>query len=704
MPLYKQLVIEDSCLISEWDNEENSKHGLFPDKLSCGSRSIAFWKCPLGHHYPARIAHRKAGHGCPYCSGRKAIPGETDFETLYPQIALEWDYESNSPLTPRDVKPKSNISVNWKCARGHIFPSVIAKRVEGTGCPYCANQKVLKGYNDLETLAPNLAKEWDYRNNKKLPSEVLLGSNKRYYWLCPKGHSYLAAVGDRNRGGSCPYCANRKVLVGYNDLNTQFPEVAADWNYEKNGEKTPDKVVYGSTEKVWWKCKKGHEWKASIVSRTKDGYGCSICSSAKSTSFPEKAVLFYVRKSFPEAQSNYKSQRIKNRELDVYLPKQNIGIEYDGDIWHRDAARDIEKNCLCKLSGITLIRIREPECPLLDGQSLDYLMKNHSSEEYNAGIVFVLKTLSSITKKEMSFDVDVSRDVADIMELKEIEEVERSLASVNPALAQEWHPTKNKRLQPSQIAANSQVKVWWKGVCGHEWPAVVASRNNGQCGCPICCGLCVLEGFNDLQTAFPQISAEWSYEKNNGLRPSEITSKSSKKVWWKCPKGHEYPATVVARTTRGDNCPYCSNHRALPGYNDLQTTHPQLALEWNYEKNGNLSPSNVTAYSGKKVWWRCPKGHEYPSIIANRTAKGSNCPYCSNRKVLPGYNDLKTTHPQLAEEWLYEKNGELKPTDVTAGSGKKVWWKCKKCGKEWKAYVLNRSRGAGCKCCIRSCD
>ena len=622
------LIKNNPLLISEWDYDENCKHGLSPDKLLCNSNTDAFWICPKGHHYSARISHRNAGHGCPYCSGRKAIPGETDFETLFPEIAQEWDYASNYPLTPKDVKPKSSKYVKWKCSRGHIYSATVSHRIEGNGCPYCANKKVLKGFNDLETTDPSLAKQWDYQNNTSLPSEVTYGSGKQFFWKCSNGHSYRATVDARRRGRGCPYCSNKKVLLGYNDLKTVFPEIAAEWDYDRNGDRTPEMYVYGSGEKVWWKCKKGHEWKVPIINRTRDGDGCKICSSAKSTSFSEKALYYYVKKAFPEAQSNYKSSKIARRELDIFLPDYDIGVEYDGDIWHKDSLRDIEKNKICVASGITLIRVREPDCPMLDGQSIDFQMKNHSSEEFNSGIVFVLTTLQSLTGEKVAINVSIDRDFGDITALMEQQEVENSLAQVNPVLAQEWHPTKNKLLLPSQIAANSGIKVWWKGTCGHEWPATVASRNAGKCGCPVCRGLKILPGVNDLKTQFPHIAAEWNYEKNGSLLPSEVA-----------PKGNKY------------------------------------------------------------VWWKCPKGHDYQCLIINRTRKGYGCPYCSNHKVLPGFNDLQTTHPELAGEWLQEKNGTLHPTDVTAGSHLKVWWKCKACGREWLAYISNRSRGSGCRSC-----
>ena len=127
--------------------------------------------------------------------------------------------------------------------------------------------------------------------------------------------------------------------------------------------------------------------------------------------------------------------------------------------------------------------------------------------------------------------------------------------------------------------------------------------------------------------------------------------------------------------------------------------NPTLMAEWNWEKNNELGldPKMLTLGSHKKVWWKCNKGHEWQAIIANRN-EGRNCPYCSSKKVLKGYNDLATINPTLANEWNCEKNGDLKPEDFTANSGKKVWWICDK-GHEWQATIVNRNRGRGCPYC-----
>ncbi|MDY6383893.1 MAG: zinc-ribbon domain-containing protein, partial [Cyanobacteriota bacterium] len=151
---------------------------------------------------------------------------------------------------------------------------------------------------------------------------------------------------------------------------------------------------------------------------------------------------------------------------------------------------------------------------------------------------------------------------------------------------------------------------------------------------------------NNLEKSNPELVKKWNYEKNGDLKPTQVTAGSNKKVWWKCSKGHEWQAKIASRSN-GSGCPYCSNVKLLTGYNDLATTNPELAKEWNYEKNGDLKPTQVMKGCGKKVWWKCTKGHEWQTRIANRS-KEKGCPYCSSQKVLAGYNDLATANPELA--------------------------------------------------------
>ena len=213
-------------------------------------------------------------------------------------------------------------------------------------------------------------------------------------------------------------------------------------------------------------------------------------------------------------------------------------------------------------------------------------------------------------------------------------------------------------------------------------------------------GIKAHKGENDLATVVPRLVAEWDFEKNAPLTPSEVTSMSQRKVWWLCEKKHSWQAVISSRTL-GQGCPYCAGRYAISGENDLQTVNPALASEWDYELNGNLLPSSITPASNRKVWWKCSQGHQYQATIGNRTSQHLGCPYCGNQKLLPGFNDLATRNPELVFEWDYEKNDFLKPEEVMYGSKKKVWWKCSKCGNSWNTQVALRAKGSMCPCCSK---
>jgi hypothetical protein len=186
---------------------------------------------------------------------------------------------------------------------------------------------VIKGENDLQTVNPNLAKEWNYEKNNGLgPSNVMPNSDKKVWWICHKNHEWQAVVSSRHNGKGCPYCSNRRTLKGYNDLQSVNPSLAEEWNYEKNGELKPVDVTSKSDKCVWWKCSKGHEWRAKIYSRYY-GSSCPVCNSECRTSFPEYALEYYLKKFGINAFHSYKEL---GYELDIYIPSQKTAIEYDG--------------------------------------------------------------------------------------------------------------------------------------------------------------------------------------------------------------------------------------------------------------------------------------------------------------------------------------------------------------------------------------
>jgi hypothetical protein len=216
-----------------------------------------------------------------------------------------------------------------------------------------------------------------------------------------------------------------------------------------------------------------------------------------------------------------------------------------------------------------------------------------------------------------------------------------NLQAVNPGLAKEWHPFRNGDLTPRDVTPGSHRMAWWLCAKGHEWEAMIYSRNSGV-GCPYCAGQAACED-NCLQTRNPELAKEWHPTKNSHLTPKDVTPMSHKKVWWICEKGHEWRATVANRSN-GKGCPYCKGRLASKEYN-LELVKPELGKDWHPRKNGTLTPQDVTPSSHKWIWWICDKGHEWQDKVSHRS-RGSGCPYCNGRRRI--VNELMAFQPSVA--------------------------------------------------------
>ena len=269
----------------------------------------------------------------------------------------------------------------------------------------------------------------------------------------------------------------------------------------------------------------------------------------------------------------------------------------------------------------------------------------------------------------------------------------------DPVLLEQWDREKNGDLTPDGVTYGSHRKVWWRCEKGHSWQAQIKSRTLLGAGCPVCAVRTVAPGVNDLTTLRPDLAAQWHPQRNLPLTPEHVAPGSHKRVWWRCEKGHVWQAMPAARAN-GESCPVCAGKVVIPGENDFADLCPEVAEQWDGEKNGELTAKEVSPYSNRKVWWRCEKDHSWQAAIAARTKRKTGCPYCAGRRALAGYNDLATADPFVAAQWHPTLNGELTPQMVTAGSRRQVWWQCS-LGHVWKARVHSRTgkQRSGCPMC-----
>lgn len=214
-----------------------------------------------------------------------------------------------------------------------------------------------------------------------------------------------------------------------------------------------------------------------------------------------------------------------------------------------------------------------------------------------------------------------------------------------------------------------------------------------------------------LADIYPNSVKFWHPFKNGILTPYDVTAHAKTVVWWYCDTcGYEWQASILTRG-KAKCCPVCCGQKVVTGINDFATMAPDIALEWDYEKNNDdYSPLTVASHSHKKGWWTCRYcGYSYKSTFENRFL-GEGCKICGYRivgekvtdRALKSNGSLASTHSQLLEDWDYGKNININPNNIPVMSRQSVWWKCHVCGFEWFTAVYSRTYGNGCPECARN--
>ena len=237
-------------LVCEW-SKRNAP--LQPSDITFGSNKQYWWIGRCGHEWQASPKSRHAGENCPYCAGMRVLEGFNDLASVKPELIAEWSPE-NAPLKPNEVNTWSHRKVQWIGRCGHEWSAQIRARVRGAGCPYCSNNKIMQGYNDLATVHPEIAKEWSPRNLPWTPDRAPAGANRMAWWRCERGHEWQTLISTRVGGSKCPYCSGIRLLKGFNDLESRFPELSKERS-EKNLPLLPEQINEKSRLNVWWKCK-----------------------------------------------------------------------------------------------------------------------------------------------------------------------------------------------------------------------------------------------------------------------------------------------------------------------------------------------------------------------------------------------------------------------------------------------------------------
>lgn len=597
-----------------------------------------WWRCKKGHEWKASIASIIWGNDCPKCRTRPSSV-ENNLSSTHPEIAKEWHPTKNKPYEPDKVLPMARLKVWWVCKNNHQYRVSIGSRTSTmkSGCIYCAGQKPTWD-NNLKHHFPEIAQEWDYEANHPLrPENVLPGKKQKAFWICPIDGSYPATISDRTgpRKSGCPYCSGT-LVSDRNRLTILFPEIAAEWHPTKNAELRPEDFSYGSKEKVHWLCKNNHTYEAAINSRTNQGSGCKVCS--KQTSKPELRLLAEIKSIFPDADSRYQLEKF---EVDVFISKFKIAVEYDGAYFHKNrAAHDVKKRDWIKKKGVKLYRLREAELPCFDANDIKVEF-NKSLEKHviDSLLLQIFHEVDGAHQNLITSYLSKSGFQNEELYKRYLSYYpnplpENSLAIQRPDIAAEWHPEKNFPLTPENFTVGSNYVAYW--VCkdkGCAYPARIIGRTKklNPIKCSVCAGKHV-NSSNSLAAIFPNVASEWHPTKNGNLTANDVTKKSKQEVWWLCHEGHEWKQSIGERTGKKETpCQECKRHQ-----NSVSKKFPKIAAEWHPTKNTNLEIRNFTYGSNEIVWWLCANGHEWKDSIKKRCRDGGvQCQKCKKAKKMP---------------------------------------------------------------------
>jgi len=621
-----------------------------------------------------------------------------------PKLAGEWHLTNNGKLTPSDVTAGSYKKAWWICPkdRDHEWQANIASRNKGSGCPYCSGRNASKS-NNLAISNPELASQWHPTKNDKLtPADVTAGSDKKAWWKCPKGsdHEWDAKVQERSRGNGCPICSGKRVVKS-NSLAFINPELSKQWHPTKNGTLTPWDVIAGSGKIVWWQCHEGsdHEWQAIIAGRNR-GIGCPYCSGNKpsksnslATLNPELAKQWNPTKNGTLTPSDvtlvsgkkvwWKCPRCSDHEWQATIANRNKGSGCPFCSGHRASSSNNLGTINSKLAkewhptknkGLTPFDVLPSSNKMIWWQCA-----TNPNHEWKA----------QLSNRANGRGCPICSNQIIVRE--------NSLGATNPFLAEQWHPTKNERLTPFDVAPSASRKVWWKCPKGddHVWKATINHRATGT-GCPKCnpvWSVPELRIYSELKTLFPTIQhrAVLKGHEVDIYIPEIMVGIEYDGVYWhedKLEKDKEKNAglgsSILLIRIREEGLPLLSSNDINVKKRKISVSTIKRILNIILEQKtlSSEGTKNVREYLNNKSW--------VATKLFNKLY--------SERKTVKFEESLHHLFPGLTKEWHPTKNDVLLPEQFTPGSGRKIWW-LGKCGHDWQDTINHRTSGRDCPKC-----
>ena len=690
-------VAKNPDLVKQWNFKRN-KH-IDINLTSSSSKELVWWKCrKCGYEWQAQIVTRKLGKGlCPCCEHRNiVVEGITDLFSLLPETREQYDFEKNKDIDFTKLSVASSESVWWKCnICNHEWRVPPASRTIAEDdqkyrlreCPACAGKARSISYGEQY---PNLAERFCEELNGLSLYDITSSKYSRvsYWWHCDVcEENFQSVIGAMIRSRTaktkgCSYCSGSKVLREKSFAALHPFEME---EYSPENEIDPYTVTEFSGKTAKWICRNNpeHKWSSTFNSRAKQEGLCPICKEYK-----YKNMLYEL---YPEFEQYYDAEK-NERPFKSYAVKSAMSVWWKCEKEHSFKQQINSFTCAGKfncpicnntvlLKGFNDLLSRDKDL------ALEYDTKKNKVSPDEILISSTDPTTWWICNEEghefqksVHYRVTRSRNCP-VCNKKLVIKGVNDYASQYPDVLNIWDTEKNE-VYPDQFSNGHN--DWYHFKCreGHEYIALLDTEKNNDFVCLICEKKLLQVGVNSLIDTKPELIPEWS-DKNE--RPmSEFFDTSNFRALWKCRIcAGEYRENICDREFGDDSCPYCNKKKVLPGVNTLEVIKPELIPEWSDENERPMSDFLDTAYY--KAIWNCQtcKG-EYITSIREREAGDDACPYCSNRKVLPGVNSFKQRHPDLIKEWNWINNYLLTdPDEILDRYNEPLWWNCPKCGETY---------------------
>lgn len=698
--------------------------------LSSRSNVQIIWHCPkCEYKWPADLTSRaNSKDECPCCEQNMAtLEGYNDLLTLNPEADEIYDYKANDALeiNIKKLRPNSHTSVFWRCkkCKHQWIAQVDNTLIKKCKCPECnpkAYQKSVHKKPLLVELVPNIRKQFDYKKNKGVELEKLvLAENLPLHWICDKcGHKWSANVKSRvgKKDGKyflyqCRKCADANSIEPVSSV----PILVKFWNFDKNIDKDINKISKHSLEYAFWHCKKcGYDWSMTILGRAVSDQLCPCCEKGIAAKRGFNDVFTVV----PELMKLYDWK--KNKNIDIY----NCTVGSSAMAWWhcpdcgREWSSEISQRVIKKQDEAYRV-VGCNNCNRLNARKTSYgdeypLLKKMYVEELNDRKLSDRWTRAERISKQIYWKCLDCNEIFDST-LNSMITCQRygnkgcpfcahtrvrpgeSFADMHPKLMKEFSP--DNKINPYEYLPGSAEEAIW--ICKkdprHTWNATFYLRARGDGNCPYCHQVILNENLNSFAAVYPQYKD--IYSKKNKKPVNKIFFNTRYKFKWTCPTCHgDYPASISEIVNSKKKCPFCHEGRILPGFNSFAALFPNIA--------NMLSPKNnfdadcCSPYSKVHALWACSTcGGEYPADIVEMVEGKCECPFCTNKRVLPGFNSLDITHPEISNLW--SNNNNRNTNTIMAQISEPYKWICKVCNNEYIAPVNKMVNGEStCPFCI----